>query len=1684
MKITSLFLLIFFIFHAFSLAAICPQGDLNGDCRVFWEDIIAFSGQWLDAGECEGEPVCANFDGLSGINLGDFEILASHWLEGVPLVINEFMASNSRSSGIKDPQNEYDDWIEIYNFGSAPINLAGMYLTDDLANSTKWQIPSGYPAQTTIPAGGFVVFWADEDTQDGPLHANFKLSAGGEALGLYDSDGSTAIDTLTFGTQTTNIAYGRDPNGIDNWRFFPTPTPGAVNNGAYLGEIDAVEFSHTRGFYNAPFNLSIACATPGVSIYYTTDGKNPIDGETAAAGAASYTGSLAVSGTKYVRAAAIKSGWRPSPTKTHTFIFGASNVIQSMPVVSLVGDAETALYEPNGIMAIVGGYRVSDGAWQSGGIGTYNNPMQRGIAYERPVSFEIINLPAGDDYQQDCGIRVHGSDYMRPRYTRGDDWSCNFSKFSFNLFFRSDYGNNRFDYPFFGAVKVDRYQSIVLRAGHNDNCSPFVKDEWTRRLFCEMGWPQVTGTFVNLYINGGYKYYYNPCERDDAKFFQEWYDTENAFDVITQGDAQRGGVRDGDAVAWNDLVNYVNSHDLFISSNYNTVAGKMDITNFIDLLTLQVHIGNFDWPGNNWTVHREKSDAGLFRFTVWDAEGTAETGEYGNTCEYCYKTAFENFPSWSNPTGLNHLLWDPISQIYRALKVNPNFRLLFADRIHKHYRNGGVLMLPHLIDRWWEVYGEISDVLPWQNPYVPIVFLPQREPYAMAAFEANGLFNRSLEAPSFNINGSYQHGGYISAGSALAMTNPSGTGTIYYTTNGSDPRQTPADSDLGPEFVLAAENAAKQVLIPTGTIRAADGTVRAETWTRIEGYAVSDLTSKPAYPNSPDKVEFWNSFQMPTIDAVDMYGTRVRALLYPPTTGSYTFWIASDDNGQLKMSTDISPANAAIIAQVSSWTPQNQWNNNAEQQSAARTLQAGSAYYIEALQKEHGGGDNLSIAWSGPGISQQVIPGTYLSIPDNGWASKNYTPTGWISGSGAVGYERNPGDAVNYSSYINSGINVNTQMYSINTSCYIRIPFQYSGQAFMKLTLRMRYDDGFVAFINGQEVARAYVNTTLPLAWNTNALPGRADGQVLTPTDFDISAFIPQLQSGTNILAIQGLNEPQTSSDFLVTASLIGKMRSPGMPSADATAYTASVALTKNTQVKARVFTGTEWSALNDAVFAPASVKDSLRVTELMYHSSDPNTEYIEIKNISTGEVNLNLVKFTQGINYTFGNTTLAAGRYILVVENLAAFQAKYGTGLNVAGQYTGFLDNAGERIRLEDAIGNAILDFDYKDGWRSIADGDGYSLTLINPANADTNSWGYKDSWRASAYVGGSPGSDDSGIIPNPGSIVINEVLSHSHSTAADWIELYNTTSSPINIGGWYLSDSQTNPLKYRFAADTTIAGHGYLVVNEIANFGPLAADPGRLIPFALSENGEQVCLASDLDPNGVLTGYREKEDFGASETWVSFGRYHKGSTNTYNFVPMSQNTPGMANSYPKVGPIVISEIMYHPDWPTGGVYVNEEYEYVELTNISASEVTLYDSTVNEPWQFTDGIQYTFAGTPNTVKIPAGGRILVVKNPTAFRWRYPAVPVGIIYGPYSGKLANEGEQLEISKPGDVDEFGVRQYIRVDRVTYSDGAHPGTDPVEPDLWPTAADGNGKSLGRINAALYGNDPNNWRAIPEV
>jgi len=1542
-----------------SVEAGCPTGDLNGDCKVNFLDVHIFAEQWLAPPESS-----ADLNMNDEVDMDDFALLADQWRRtGIPLVINEFMASNNNYT--QDPQGQYDDWIEIYNYGTDAINAGGMYLTDNLSVPDKWRIPYGNSAVTTIPGGGYLLIWADNDITDTGLHSNFKLDAGGEQIALFDSDGSTLIDSVVFDEQTGSISCGRYPDASDNWQLFGFPSPAGENVSVYEGFVEDVEFSHERGFYDTPFSLTLATETKDAVIYYTLDGTEPYN--TASVGrfpkGMTYAGPISINETTCLKAIAIKTGWKPSEIKTHTYIFPGDVVRQpssgqalgrGWPTGSVKGQEinygmnpdvvndsryrnrmEDALLAIPTISLVTDLYNLFD---PSDGI--YVNARNQGRAWERPTSVELINPDGSEGFQIDAGLRIRG----------GFSRASNNPKHAFRLFFRAEYGQPRLKYPLFGDEGVDEFENVDLRTSQNyswafqaDNRNTMVRDVFSRDVQRDMGQPYTRSRYYHLYMNGHYWGLFQTQERSEASYAESYFGGDkDDYDVVkVEAGSYVVVATDGNAAGYRRLweaarAGFGTDRAYYKIQGLNTDGTRnpnyerlVDIDNLIDYMLCTFYVGDFDGPISNFLGNdrpnnfyginnRENPDG--FKFFRHDAEHSLFDRDWG----YDRTGPF--------PAGQQSQHFNP-QWLHQQLVAHPEYRMRLADRAHKYFLNGGVLTpeasTTRLMARAEQIdlaiiaesarWGDAKRSTPFtkDNHWLPAVnwiidnYFPFRTEIVLNQLKSKGWYPR-VEAPAFS-----HLTAQVNPGFNLTMSAPAGT--IYYSLDGSDPRLTAMSPEIGISTTFVSENAAKRVLVP------------------------------------------------------------------------------------------IRP---------------------------------------------------ISDSWKGDGI-----------FDDSRWSV-------CLGGPGGLGYERSSG----YTDLIT--FDLEAQMYRKNATCYIRVPFAFDGSSddFDFMTLKVRYDDGFVAYLNGVEVARR--NFTGTPTWNSSANTNHSDTEAVNFENIDVSSYLSAVKPGNNILAIHGLNSSTTSTDLLISAELVAGQNSfpGGGTSPGVLQYTGPITLPHSAHVKARVLNGRIWSALNEATFAVGQVANNMRITEIMYNpqnpneSNEPNEEYIELKNIGTETINLNLVSFTNGIDFTFPNQEVSPGEFVVVIQDRNAFESRYGTAMNIAGEYSGRLNNAGERIRMEDAIGQTILDFDYKDGWRSITDGEGFSLTVIDPISTDSYSWNDKECWRASAYAGGSPGEDDSDIIPDPGAVVINEVLAHSHADAADWIELHNTTEVAIDIGGWFLSDSNSNLTKYQIAAGTRIAPDGYILFYEDLHFDNPSA-PGSHQPFALSENGEELYLSSD--EGSLLTGYRQVEDFGASETDVSLGRYYKPSTGNYNFVRMSENTPGSANAYPKVGPIVVNEIMYNPDWPVGGSYTNDQYEYIELYNISAEPVTLYDYDKAQPWKFTDGIDFTFPEDA-PVTIPAGGYLLVVKEPEAFAWRYPAVPVEKILGPYSGSLNNAGERLELSMPGDVDEFGTRYYIRVDRVSYSDGFHPEDCPGGVDLWPREPDGGGNSLTRKTGADYGNDSDNWIA----
>ncbi|MCP4593621.1 MAG: lamin tail domain-containing protein, partial [bacterium] len=256
---------------------------------------------------------------------------------------------------------------------------------------------------------------------------------------------------------------------------------------------------------------------------------------------------------------------------------------------------------------------------------------------------------------------------------------------------------------------------------------------------------------------------------------------------------------------------------------------------------------------------------------------------------------------------------------------------------------------------------------------------------------------------------------------------------------------------------------------------------------------------------------------------------------------------------------------------------------------------------------------------------------------DEAWrGGSDFDDSAWQTGTGGVGYERSTG----YEQFFD--IDIQATMYGSNASCFIRIPFEVSADdaaELSSLTLQARYDDGFVAYLNGVEVYRVMFDGAP--SWDSGAVANHSDLDAIDFETFDLAQHVGLLRAGQNILAIHGLNAGSTSSDFLISVELVGGTGAgagaPGGVSPTAIHYTEPVTLAESTLVKSRTLSGSTWSALNEAVFAVGPVAESLRISEVMYRpAGDPNAEYIELTNIGAETLNLNLVELTNGVDFIF----------------------------------------------------------------------------------------------------------------------------------------------------------------------------------------------------------------------------------------------------------------------------------------------------------------------------------------------------------------------------------------------------------------------------------------------------------------
>jgi hypothetical protein len=498
----------------------------------------------------------------------------------------------------------------------------------------------------------------------------------------------------------------------------------------------------------------------------------------------------------------------------------------------------------------------------------------------------------------------------------------------------------------------------------------------------------------------------------------------------------------------------------------------------------------------------------------------------------------------------------------------------------------------------------------------------------------------------------------------------------------------------------------------------------------------------------------------------------------------------------------------------------------------------------------------------------------------------------------------------------------------------------------------------------------------------------------------------------------------------------------------------------------------------------PTPAQQYLRITEIMYHpppqiggTNDSRLfEYVELKNISSQKtLDLAGILLEGGISFNFSSGAvpiLPPGQTLLLVRDTHAFALRYGAGFNVAGQFSGTLDNAGESLRLWDASGEKILEFAFDPQWHPVTDGLGFSLVAADEY-APAAHWNQQTNWRPSSRLQGSPGRTD----PDPPAIPpirINEVLVHHPAPQESRLELFNPTRSRVAITDWLLTDNLAEPGRLRLRGNCVLEANGFVVLT----LSQLQDASGS---FRLSAQGGHLYLLS-ADALGNPTGYLHEFEYDAAPSGTSTGR-HTTSQGDEHFVLQSASTLGTANAAPLAGPVVISEILYRT-----GTNQSDNDEFIELQNISHTNVSLgigfvagaqNGTALLAPWRLRHAVDFDFS--ENTLLKPNEQLLVVGFDPSNaealanFRKRH-AVPQEIsVVGPWTGRLNNAEDVVELKCPGQPvmpASETVAPFFTIDKVAYRD-AFP---------WPAAANSQGRSLQRRLASEYGNDPANWFAGP--
>jgi len=399
----------------------------------------------------------------------------------------------------------------------------------------------------------------------------------------------------------------------------------------------------------------------------------------------------------------------------------------------------------------------------------------------------------------------------------------------------------------------------------------------------------------------------------------------------------------------------------------------------------------------------------------------------------------------------------------------------------------------------------------------------------------------------------------------------------------------------------------------------------------------------------------------------------------------------------------------------------------------------------------------------------------------------------------------------------------------------------------------------------------------------------------------------------------------------------------------------------------------------------PSSRKSPVAFSEIMWkpapRSDAKNLEFVELYNSNPWFQDISGYQITcADMNYTFPpNTQIPGGGYLVVAAAPADIQSIYGIS-NVMGPYTGSLKK-NETLELLDEQGAVLLTVPYSGvyPWPVATDGTGHSLVLAYPSYGEGDS----RAWDISDTVGGSPGQMESFTPSALRNVVINEFLAHTDPPDYDYIELYNHSTSGVDISGCILTDDPATN-KFVIPSGTIIPPRGFVFYSETN------------MNFALNAMGETIYF---LKPDGSRV--LDAVQFGAQQNGVATGRSPDGANDFYR---LKAKTPGAANAAILASDVVINELMYDP------ISGNDDDQYIELFNHGTNTINLGG------WQLAGGVSFVF---PTNTTLATNGYMVVARNLTNLFAKYSNLNTTNTVGNFNSKLSHNGEYLALTMPAE-----------------------------------------------------------------